>query len=76
MRENDDRQHFMYVRVKNMSDNEYRQFIKCRQTKIFSVGVPLLLGHLGLARAGELTKKKFVKGGAISESEYNSLEKI
>lgn len=37
-----------------MNDNEYRQFIVCRQTKLFSRGIQPVLNWLGLER--RLTK--------------------
>jgi hypothetical protein len=52
------RQHFMYLRVKQMDDQQYQQFLNCRQTKLFSKGIQQALDSLKLHRHGELKTRK------------------
>ena len=54
-----ERQHFIYSRVKDMEEDEYRNFIQCRQTKFFSRGIQPILTWLQLRREGtELKDRK------------------
>ena len=54
-----ERQYFIYVRVKAMTEFEYQDFIQCRQTKFFSKGIKPVMDWLHLKREG--TELKFRK---------------
>lgn len=55
------RQHFMYLRVREMSDETYQQFLLCRQTKVFSRGIQPVLDKFGLTRLKSLSERKVVE---------------
>jgi len=54
-----ERQLFIYERVKVMQDTEYIDFLQCRQTKVFSRGIKIVLEWLSVKREG--TELKFRK---------------
>ena len=54
-----ERQHFIYSRVKEMEEEEYHNFIQCRQTKFFSKGIQPILTWFQLRRKDtELKERK------------------
>ena len=57
-----ERNHFIYLRVKDMTEEEYAEFIHCRQIRILSKGIKTILDWLQIRREGtELRERKIIE---------------